>query len=52
MTEWEVSAKQNGTDVQLQLGTITYTIPPEEATKMAVALANAAEYAQHNRSTQ
>lgn len=52
MTDWEVNVKKDGTDVRLQLGTMTYTIPPDEATKMAVALANAAEYAKYNRNTQ
>lgn len=48
MTKWEVSVNRGGKDVQFQLGGITYTIPPEEAQKMAVALANAVTYAKHN----
>lgn len=52
MTDWEVNAEVGGTDVRLQLGAITYTIPPEEAEKMAVALAHAATYARHNREKQ
>lgn len=52
MTDWEVNAEVGGTDVRLQLGTMTYTIPPDEAVTMAAALANAAEYAHNNRRTQ
>lgn len=49
MTDWEVNAEVGGTDVRLQLGTMTYTIPPDEAKTMAAALSTAAEYAKHNR---
>lgn len=52
MTDWEVNTEINGTNVRLQLGAMTYTIPPDEATTMAAALATAAEYAKHNRRTQ
>ena len=52
MTDWEVNAEVGGTDVRLQLGAITYTIPPEEAATMASALAAAAAYARHNKETQ